>query len=148
MTDCYAVVEEGHDVIENTIMEIINQKIYMGTEEDIRKTLVNKIYYTLLSYKEQWLRPCKPSVVNLKWPCFELRTKIPWSHYLLRLVFRQHQQEIIIFTGWFCKPEQYDDKKTTEQIEERYKKEIAKSEEISKDFLGKKIRAYKPLYQI
>ena len=53
MTDWYAVVEEGHDVIENTIMEIVNQRIYMGTEEDIRKTLVNKIYYTLLSYKEQ-----------------------------------------------------------------------------------------------
>lgn len=142
------MVKEGNDVITNAIQEVIKQKLCVGSPKEIEKKLVHKIHQTLLLHKAQWFRPSLPGVATLSWPYLELRIQIPWSKYLLRLIFRQHQDSLIIFSGHIIKPERYEDKKTTMITKLQYEKEIENCKWISIDFFWPKKNKYQPLYTI
>lgn len=148
MTDCYAVVEEGKDVISNAIQQIFNQKLCNEPYQQLEKTLVTKIQKILELHKEQWLRPCLPNVATLQGPCLELRIKIPKSKHLLRLIFWQHKDAFIIFSGHIIKPENYEDKQTTITTKQQYKEAIAKCGSISTDFFGSKKHTYQLIYHV
>ena len=72
----------------------------------------------------------------------EFRIQLPRSDYLLRIIAWYTRWEMILLTWSLIKPKWYEDKKTTQDIDQEYITRITEAKNIRKDFTTQQQYSY------
>lgn len=131
---CYSFVENGQDVIDDTIQQIIQTDNIPWNSIRYQQKLSTKITEIIKNYERRNFQIDGQTVKHLEEQFFEFRIQAGGTSLLIRIFFFHFNPTTIVLTGNLIKPQSYDDKKQKEKTDQNYQIALTTSKYIQQDF--------------
>ncbi len=139
----YSILDrEQKDIIDQCLELIKQDQIMQCKKTEVEEKCLGKVIPTLQYFINNDMYCDGYITKHLEENIIEFRIQLPRSDYLLRIIAWYTRWEMILLTWSLIKPKWYEDKKTTQDIDQEYITRITEAKNIRKDFTTQQQYSY------